>query len=643
MDGEARQLPPEPGETEEAILRAAGMWPPDMQGYVTDPLLQEKRHWTRALALACREGIALTDRVRVHLGDVLAMLRELRDASVHCVVTSPPYWGLRDYGLAPTDWPEVTYRPAWDLPEVTIPTQQCCLGLEPDVLVFIGHLVLVFREVARVLRPDGACWVNLGDGYATGTNSARKPSGKHARNVGHIPESAPHRRKPASWTNRCQSERRSPGGLTPKNLLLAPHRVALALQADGWIVRQDNVWSKPSPMPESTADRTTRSHEYVFHLTRGQRYFHDALAVAEPTVEAASGNLARVRRRDRGGIVGHCANQGFGVPWSGQTRNPRSVWLITAAPCRDAHFATFPPELPRRCILASTSEVGCCPTCGTSWTRMVEVVGASSSELARERGMAGYSEAYAHYGRSKQALNHRGKHTDRARVRVTVGWRLPCKCPLRTPVPCTVLDPFAGTFTTGAVAHVLGREAVGVDAQRAYFPMMVRRMAETIASASKAGRAAKPPWARSWGRPKQLGMVPGADPDPEREPEPGVFTVDVAVWSSWPEDARAALRAAAPWSKAPGVMRTDPLDGPTAERVRSVAAQRQLVGLEELGAPPQRPFVETVEGGDEPMVMFANPPRFVGGRCEDCGAPAPFPSDLCVACVKRRRDAGEAA
>jgi hypothetical protein len=192
-------------------------------------------------------------------------------------------------------------------------------------------------------------------------------------------------------------------------------------------------------------------------------------------------------------------------------------------------------------------------------------------------------------------------------------------------------------------SHVVFEVPAGVTTRSAVVTRGIARYVNVDGRWKLWPGTAEPPWARSWGRPKQLGMVPGADPDPEREPEPGVFTVDVAVWSSWPEEARAALRAAAPWSKAPGVMRTDPLDGPTAERVRSVAAQRQLVGLEELGAPPQRPFVETVEGGDEPMVMFANPPRFVGGRCEDCGAPAPFPSDLCVACVKRRRDAGEAA
>lgn len=161
---------------------------------------------------------------------------------------------------------------------------------------------------------------------------------------------------------------------------------------------------------------------------------------------------------------------------------------------------------------------------------------------------------------------------------------------------------------------------------------------------------APPPWARSWGSSKQLAKVRHAAPNSVRPLAPAAFVVAAPTWCGWATEARASLRAAAPWEKAPGVMRTGPLDGPTAERVRDLAVQHGLVGLEEIAAteeePQRRPLVETVDGGevidDEPVMVFANPPRFVGGRCEDCGAPAPFPSDLCAACVQKRRAAGEA-
>ena len=423
--------------------------------------------------------VAVHEGAVVLEGDVLARLQDVPDASVHCVVTSPPYWGLRDYGVAPTAWPEVTYRPAWDLPEVTVPAATCALGLEPDLLSFIGHLVLVFREIARVLRADGCGWVNLGDSYATGTNSDRSPSrspadGRDGR--------APH--KPAGWTNRCQSDRCTPEGLPAKNLLLAPHRVALALQADGWIVRQDEVWAKPSPMPEAVTDRSTRAHEYIFQIVRAQRYFHDAVAVAEPcsapqanteadrarafsrrratvaTVPSRSGNAER--RED--GSRGRLDHRGSSVPWQGHTRNPRSVRTVSAKPFKGAHFAIFPPDLPVAYIKASTSEVGACPHCGTPWRRILARVG----DPARDwRSADTPAELYGAHGRRRS----KGQPADVGQnsiPREHVGWERPCRCPHGRPVPCVVLDPFAGSGTTLAVAVALGRHSVGVEAQSAY-------------------------------------------------------------------------------------------------------------------------------------------------------------------------------
>lgn len=414
-------------------------------------------------------AVELGPGVRTLVGDCLRTLRALRSGSVHCIATSPPYWGLRDYAIAPTDWPEVTYRPAWDLPEITVPAQRCCLGLESDLSAFVGHMVLVFRELARVLRADGCAWVNFGDSFATGTNRGRKPSRERAED--HTPATSPHARKPASWTNRCQSERRSPGELPAKNLLMQPHRVALALQADGWIVRQDNIWSKPSPLPESVTDRTTRAHEYVFQLVRAQRYFFDAFAVSEPcaaphantegdrarafsrkraTVVApyqAAVSASRNRARREDGSRGRRDHRGSSVPWAGTRRNLRSVWSIAARPFRGAHFATFPVELPRRCILASTSEVGCCPTCGAPWRRLMARASAQSSTEEPER-----------------------TETE------TVGWELRCRCPLARPAPCVVLDPFGGSGTTAEAALDTGREALLCELNSGYVDLQRERL-----------------------------------------------------------------------------------------------------------------------------------------------------------------------
>ena len=341
MDGEARQLPPEPGEAEEAILRSAGMWPPDMQGYVTDPLSQEKRHWTRALALACREGIALTDRVRVHLGDVLAMLRELRDASVHCVVTSPPYLDARDYGVPPTAWPAVTYRPRFDLEPVTVPATVCCLGHEKTLVAYVGHLVLVARELARVLRRDGTFWLNLAPTYSAGTTAPRKPTTTQGDSV------------PSSWASRCMAPRVT-AGLAAKQRIPVPSAVCDALQAEGWIVRNAIAWVKPNATPSSARDRCTPAHEAVFLLARSRRYRVHLDRLATPAQHPRSRNTGRTYGKARGDAG---SRRGASVPWEGDTAHPRDVWNIPTARFRGAHFATFPVELARRCVLAG-SDVG---------------------------------------------------------------------------------------------------------------------------------------------------------------------------------------------------------------------------------------------------------------------------------------------
>lgn len=417
--------------------------------------------------------------VTVLVGHVLDVLADVPDASVHSIVTSPPYWGLRDYGCAPIDWPAVEYSPIWYLPPVRVEAMRCALGLEPDVVSFIAHMVLVFRGLRRVLRDDGTCWVNIGSNYATGTNASR---GASIERDGQD--------KPAGWTNRCESTRRTPDGLAAKQLVHQPSLLALALQADGWIWRSEVIWQKPNPMPEAVTDRPTVSHEQVFLFAKSPKYFFDAPAISEAIEHpdaARPEDAARAFSRRRATTVeprqGDVEVKPYrsgdhrqaSIPWADTTgrRNARSVWKIATAPFKGAHFATFPPELARRCIVAGTSARGACAACGAPWERTTE-----KTRVGPVWNQRGARTGQHEVGDVEEG---RGKFAERLCVRVdTTGWSPTCDCGAAV-VPCTVLDPFGGSGTTGAVAKTHGRVAVLCEAQPGYLPLIARRIAEAPA------------------------------------------------------------------------------------------------------------------------------------------------------------------
>jgi DNA modification methylase len=252
-------------------------------------------------------------------GDCRDLLKTLPDASVHCVVTSPPYFGLRDYGVDGQ------------------------IGLEASPEAFVAEMVAVFREVRRVLRDDGTLWLNLGDSYNSGASG-----GLGGSTLG------------GGQNNQRVSNRSGRGlvdALKPKDLIGAPWRVAFALQADGWYLRQDIIWHKPNPMPESVTDRCTKSHEYVFLMSKSARYFYDAAAIAEEGVIPA-GTKAAKGSVERFNTLGVNSRPPEYKIYDGM-RNARSVWTIATQPFREAHFATFPPDLAERCIKAG------CPVGGT--------------------------------------------------------------------------------------------------------------------------------------------------------------------------------------------------------------------------------------------------------------------------------------
>src|SRR3990167_2398895 len=313
-------------------------------------------------------------------GDALEVLTTLKSESIDCVITSPPYWGLRDYGVKGQ------------------------LGLEKTPEEYVAKMVEVFREVKRVLKKEGTLWLNMGDSYAGGNfrYGTKDTLGyKQASNKGSRLGQETHIRPEI------------PKGLKPKDLVGIPWRVALALQADGWYLRQDIIWSKPNPMPESVTDRCTKSHEYIFLLSKNAKYYYDAAAIAEPLAYASverlsqpnlenqvgsdlvpgktNGNMKSVSREswngssfDKGKTGEMKRTRGYTKPYDGQstkdyaaggaqdasatkarivdgilsgditTRNKRSVWTVTTKPFSGAHFATFPPDLIEPCILAGS-------------------------------------------------------------------------------------------------------------------------------------------------------------------------------------------------------------------------------------------------------------------------------------------------
>lgn len=288
---------------------------------------------------------------RILHADVLDGLRSLSDESVHCVVTSPPYWGLRDYGVAGQ------------------------IGLEPTPAAYLERMLEVFVEVLRVLRRDGTCWLNIGDSYA-GSWGAQGQQGASGQVAGRSACAERQIACAARVDSGAGSLKRTPG-LKNKDMCGIPWRLALALQAGGWWLRSDIIWAKPNPMPESVTDRPTKSHEYLFLLTKAERYFYDAAAIREPAAGsndhdltgpgyAAPGQSAHTGTRkakvpggwDTGaGAHGTIHRDGrtsaeYQVVETLPGRNARSVWSIATEPCPEAHFATFPQSLVTRCIKA---------------------------------------------------------------------------------------------------------------------------------------------------------------------------------------------------------------------------------------------------------------------------------------------------
>lgn len=471
---------------------------------------------------------------RILVGHVIDQLRSLPDESVHMVVTSPPYLGLRSYGTPPQvwggdpdcrhQWEDALWRSnrwgAHDNDKIgekqgtntgsistergAVKKQDNCslcgawrgdLGLEPTPALFIEHLVMVFREVRRVLRKDGTCWLNLGDSYAGswGAQGRRETPATLSRN----------QIKKASHTGSIHA-----AGLKPKDRMMIPARAAIALQEDGWWLRDEIVWQKPNPMPSSVLDRTTPAHEMLYLLSRSPRYYYDAEAIKEPAVSdhdsgngykrdgrltfadanGPRGSDKQWQRKKRKTKVPGGWDTGDGahgtIHRSGRTeaeyveadeithRNKRSVWTIATSPYPEAHFATFPPDLVEPCILAGTSEYGVCGNCGGPWERVVEKQFTPQQDVSEERGVRCAEGQKPMDETSGWPGVPRGTTSGK-----TLRWRSTCSCGPDSGIkPAVVCDPFSGAFTTALVADRLGRDCIGIELSPTYAELGRKRL-----------------------------------------------------------------------------------------------------------------------------------------------------------------------
>lgn len=441
------------------------------------------------------EAISTKPRAQVICGDVIEVLDQLPAKSVHCIITSPPYYGLRDYGIPPRVWggdpacvhtwgplqapfhpgqvEDTKYKNASGAGAGGIAPRgqfcQCgawqgCLGLEPTLNIYLSHLTEVFRHAKRVLRDDGTLWLNLGDSYAGGGRHD-EPTIYKAAEGGHKPVRARQKR------------------LTGKDLLMVPARAAIALQDDGWVLRQDNIWAKGlsfceaysgSVMPESTRDRTTWSHEHIFHLALNIKYFYDIDAGKEPYVNSTVKQLDTPYRGqgrkeyERAGVQNpsDVKRRILDGASTGTGRNLRNVWAIGKQAFKGAHFATFPERLVTPIIKLATSEKGCCATCGAP--RVRKVLREAVPQDVREAFEAARVVSAGHTGRSDG--HTQGKPNHRREVLGTE-WEKGCACEGDDAVPSVVLDIFAGSGRAGIAAVKLGRNFLGIDVKPEYVVM----------------------------------------------------------------------------------------------------------------------------------------------------------------------------
>jgi DNA modification methylase len=498
---------------------------------------------------------------RIETSDALSALAGAPEAFFHACITSPPYWGgIRDYGVQETDWPAVVFTPVPGLPPVEIEPWRGCLGHEASVWAYVGHLVDVFRGVARSLRQDGTLWLNLGDTYASGGRGGGPAVEAQLLRATGNPLAGAIRNVSRRWldpeTGGMRKWRRAPDGHKHKDLVGIPWMVAQALKADGWMLRSEIIWHKLNGWPESVEDRPTRAHEHIFLFTlsdgpvywthpdirgvRGRlphpdrRWIHretraESLEMPPPAwrwINRETGEVLQeeptgagwkrvnawrrvnlweandyyfdldalrephapesLRRVQYGRNAGHKWGEGpdsldgkwkgWGSGYSPLARTPerslhpggraiRTVWSVANRGFAGPHFATYPDEIPRRCMALATSPAGCCPACGAPLTRVTRVDYVPSPGHG-SGSVVGRRDPTWEHSRDGSLMPRLDKSV------TTLGWRPSCPCAeAETPVACRVVDPFVGSGTTVRVGQSDGRSVFGIELSNVYAEM----------------------------------------------------------------------------------------------------------------------------------------------------------------------------
>lgn len=368
------------------------------------------------------------------------VLKKFPDNTFHTVVTSPPYWSLRDY----------------------FDDEQ--LGQESTPEEYVKNVVSIMREVKRTLRKDGTVWFNIGDSYNNSSGFCR--STKNWKREG---------REKGSADKKAIKHK----VIKTKDLMGMPWSVAFALREDGWYLRCDIIWEKENPMPDGAKDRPTRGHEYIFLLSKSPKYFYDYYRVLEDTEEQPEG------------IQGFGANDQKGTYRMDQKRtfehygkrNKRAVWRQSVSTYRGGHFATYPAKLIIPCIQASTSEKGCCVKCGTPWERQFEKVEVKAPLKRHTTTKKNQSEPFINMFSDKLTGESEFTDEDSEEVMLTLeskGWEKQCNCDTNEVTSCLVLDPFNGTGTTGEVALTNKQNYVGIELNEEYLKISRDRLSNTI-------------------------------------------------------------------------------------------------------------------------------------------------------------------
>ena len=391
---------------------------------------------------------------KVHNIDALIGIPRLDDQSIDCCITSPPYWGLRDYGLPDSEWPEIKYSPMPMLPEITVKAWIGVLGLEPTPEMFVGHIVHIFRGVYRALKDEGTLWLNFGDCYARSGGDRPRPDHSADKILST-------RGKQAYSAATASPARKLSPGLKEKDLVGAPWRVAFALQADGWYLRSDIIWAKPNPMPESVTDRPTKAHEYLFLMSKSSKYWYDAEAIKEIATYPDGPNSAESIKSPYGQGFTRNAKKKIPTGWDAGNGDHRKL------------IGRYKKEIPEECRASASKRMGREP----EWRK-------KDKQRGHGRRHAGFNDRWDEMSKAEQCSMRKNK-----RSVWTIGTQpFPdahfAVYPEKLIIPCvlagcrpggTIFDPFDGAGTTRVVAAEYGRNCISFELNPEYIEISDKR------------------------------------------------------------------------------------------------------------------------------------------------------------------------